>query len=78
MTVLRLGRMSESSLQQGWDPQWREGFYAQVRRSGMEADSGEPVDPADVADTLAHILTLPQTIAPDLFVLRARPQGDAP
>jgi NAD(P)-dependent dehydrogenase (short-subunit alcohol dehydrogenase family) len=75
VTILRLGRMSESSLQAGWDPKWREAFYADVARYGLEADNGAPMSPVAVAEALVQVLKLPEEISSELVVLRGRPRG---
>jgi NAD(P)-dependent dehydrogenase (short-subunit alcohol dehydrogenase family) len=75
VTILRLGRMSESSLQAGWNPAWREAFYDNVRRYGLDADNGSPMSPAAVAEALVQILKLPEEISSELVVLRGRLRG---
>lgn len=72
VSVLRVGRMTESSLQQAWDPEVRDRFFASVRASGIDEDNGQAMSPATAAHALIDLLCLPEDSRVDLVVLRGR------
>lgn len=72
VSIFRVGRMKESSLQQAWDPEVRARFYDAFRASGIDQDNGQAMDPATPARALADLLSLPEDTAPDLMVVRGR------
>lgn len=72
VSILRVGRMTESSLQQAWDPDVRERFFESVRASGVDEDNGQAMEPATVALALVDLLCLPDDGRVDLMVIRGR------
>jgi NAD(P)-dependent dehydrogenase (short-subunit alcohol dehydrogenase family) len=72
VSILRVGRMTESSLQHAWDPDVRERFFESVRASGVDEDNGQAMAPATAAHALIDLLCLPDDSRVDLVVLRGR------
>jgi meso-butanediol dehydrogenase/(S,S)-butanediol dehydrogenase/diacetyl reductase len=72
VSILRVGRMTESSLQQAWDPQVRERFLESVRASGVDEDNGQPMQPETAAKALIDLLCLPDDGRVDLVTVRGR------
>ncbi|CAN5181661.1 hypothetical protein BH10PSE1_BH10PSE1_03650 [soil metagenome] len=72
VSILRVGRMMESSLQQAWDPDVRERFFTSVRASGVDEDNGHAMSPTTSAQALIDLLCLPDDARVDLVVLRGR------
>ncbi len=72
VSILRVGRMTESSLQQTWDPEVRERFLESVRASGFGEENGQAMAPETAARALIDLLCLPEDSRVDLVVLRGR------
>jgi len=72
VSILRVGRMTESSLQQAWNPDVRERFFESVRASGVDEDNGQAMGPATAALALVDLLCLPDDARVDLMVIRGR------
>lgn len=72
VSILRVGRMTESSLQQAWNPDVRERFFESVRASGVDEDNGQAMEPATAALALVDLLCLPDDGRVDLMVIRGR------
>ena len=72
VSILRVGRMTESSLQQAWNPDVRERFFEAVRASGVDEDNGQAMEPATAALALVDLLCLPDDGRVDLMVIRGR------
>ena len=72
VSILRVGRMTESSLQQAWNLDVRERFFESVRASGVDEDNGQAMEPATAALALVDLLCLPHDGRVDLMVIRGR------
>ncbi len=71
VTVLRSGRVNESSIGAGWRPERAQDFMAACERTGQAAFTGAGVEPETMAAMLVQMLRLPREANIDLIELRS-------
>ncbi len=71
VTVLRSGRVAESSISRQWSPERSAGFFAAFQAGGHTVSTGKPVAPETMAAMLVQMLRLPREANIDLIDLRS-------